>query len=517
MQHILSTAGGGASWRKWPDQDWQGFRGIDMGQTVKAAVLDRLWARMNERGDFPMLSQSLRTTVAAMGNDDLDFAALVQVVLSDFALTQKVLRLANSAMYMAFGGNITTVTRALMVLGMDAVGHLVVGLKLVDHFHHSAPRRIDAKLELNRTMLSGCVARKLTEHGDLRVGEEAVVCTLMRQVGKLLVVFYLEAEWDQIRRRCNDGADENEASVAVLGVTFDELGLEAASRWRLPETIRAGMSHYDPHAADEPRSIQWLRATTNYSTDVASVLIAPDIDPREREAHITDLAHRYSRALSTDPEVLVEMSVALAREEAGEGVMREIMELRANADAIAREALDPEARIAAGVADLRALPPDNSLQPALALASETVLAGLGFTRTIVFVRRGSNAFEAKFGFGPGVEQALPKLAFDAAFQPDVFHLAIANAVGIYIENARDPKMVTRLPAWFRHAFDDARAFVLLPVAAEGGAPVALLYGDWSDAHEPRKITPQAMSALNELARELGRFFVSVPAREIEVQ
>ena len=126
-----------------------------MASNTKAELLDKLWARMSERGDFPMLSQALRTTVSAMGDDDLDFTALVQVVLSDFGLTQKVLRLANSAMYISFGGNITTVTRALMVLGMDAVGHLVVGLKLVDHFHHSAPRRIDAKLELNRTLLSG--------------------------------------------------------------------------------------------------------------------------------------------------------------------------------------------------------------------------------------------------------------------------------------------------------------------------------------------------------------------------
>ena len=43
---------------------------------VKAAVLDRLWTRMSERGDFPMLSQSLRTTMAAMNNDDLDFTGL---------------------------------------------------------------------------------------------------------------------------------------------------------------------------------------------------------------------------------------------------------------------------------------------------------------------------------------------------------------------------------------------------------------------------------------------------------
>src|SRR5471032_3405880 len=171
-----------------------------MASNSKAELLDKLWGRMSERGDFPMLSQALRTTVSAMSDDDLDFTALVQVVLSDFGLTQKVLRLANSAMYISFGGNITTVTRALMVLGMDAVGHLVVGLKLVDHFHQSAPRRIDAKLELNRTLLCGTVARQVTEHSEFRASEEAVVCTLMRQIGKLLVAFYLETEWDQLRQ-----------------------------------------------------------------------------------------------------------------------------------------------------------------------------------------------------------------------------------------------------------------------------------------------------------------------------
>ncbi|CAG9215785.1 Predicted signal transduction protein [Paraburkholderia tropica] len=476
-----------------------------MVQMVKAVLLDRLWARMNERGDFPMLSQSLRTTVAAMTNDDYDFSALVKVVLSDFALTQKVLRLANSAMYMAFGGNITTVTRALMVLGMDAVGHLVVGLKIVDHFHHSAPRRIDAKLELNRTLLSGFVARKLTERGDLRAGEEAVVCTLMRQVGKLLVVFYLEPEWDQIRRECDAGTSEDEACIDVLGVTFAEIGQDAAARWRLPEAIREGMGEYDP-AGTEPRQVQWLRAITNYSTEVARVLTTPGLTDEMREEHIAELAQYYGRALNTDPDTLVQMSLALANEEADDGVMREIVELRANADAIAREALDPEARIAAGVEDLRALPPGSALSAALTLATETVLAGLGFARTVVFVRRGANMFEAQRGFGPDVEDGLDKLTFSATFQPDVFHLAIANSVGIFIENAQDPKMLTRLPGWYRARFDDTRAFVLLPVATQGEPPVALLYGDWMTSQEPRRISQKEMSALNELAHELARFF-----------
>jgi len=109
-------------------------------------IIDKLWQRINERGDFPMLSNSLRATISAMKSDSYDFTALVQLVLSDFTLTQRVIRLANSAMYMAFGGNITTVSRALMVLGMEAVAHLVLGLKLVDHFHQTGTHRIDAKL-----------------------------------------------------------------------------------------------------------------------------------------------------------------------------------------------------------------------------------------------------------------------------------------------------------------------------------------------------------------------------------
>ncbi|WP_175912956.1 HDOD domain-containing protein [Burkholderia metallica] len=487
----------------------------------RTALLDKLWARMNERGDFPLLSESLRATMAAMKNDDLDFTALVRVVLSDFALTQKVLRLANSAMYMAFGGNITTVTRALMVLGMDAVGHLVVGLKLVDHFHHSTPRRIDAKLELNRALLSGCVARKLTERAELRSGEEAVVCTLMRQVGKLLVVCYLDSEWDRIRRRAAElNGDDAAACIDVLGVGFDEIGLEAAARWRLPDVICAGMTDPD-HAArtdafgnddgdaghpaeNEPADrVRWLRAVSRCSTDVAGALVMP-ASP-QRDARIAALAQHYGTELDIESDALVEIAERLAREEASDTVMREIVELRANADAIARAQAEPEACLEAGLADLRALPSEHVLTPVLALASESLLAGLAFTRTVMFVRHDDGTFAARLGFGPGVDTTLERLRFDERFEPDVFHLAITNSVGIFIEQAQEPKMLKRLPAWYLDAFDDTRAFVLLPVRV-GATTVALLYGDWAGPQPARKITQQEMSVLNALAHELGRFF-----------
>ncbi|MGA7813378.1 HDOD domain-containing protein [Caballeronia sp.] len=490
-----------------------------MASNSKAELLDKLWKRMSERGDFPMLSQALRTTVSAMSDDDLDFTALVQVVLSDFGLTQKVLRLANSAMYISFGGNITTVTRALMVLGMDAVGHLVVGLKLVDHFHQSAPRRIDAKLELNRTLLSGAVARQVTESSEFRASEEAVVCTLMRQIGKLLVAFYLETEWDQLRRKAAaEEISDSLACGALLGVTFEEIGNEAADRWHLPHTIRQGMQTSDPLATPDgktPRHVLWLQAVTNYSTEVADALTALNVDQTHRETALNEIAHRYSHALSTDASTLAAMSLALANEETSDGVMREIVELRADADAIARAGVSAEARIGASLTDLRAMPSKNSLGPVLALASEAVLAGLSFSRTVVFVRQANEEFQARIGLGPGVEALLPALTFSTAFQPDVFHLAIANPVGIFIENARDPRIDARLPKWFKPSFGDAHAFVLLPVKANG-ITVAMLYGDWTVQQHVRKITQPEMAALNELMRELSRFFKNADWKEVEL-
>ncbi|BAN23619.1 HDOD domain-containing protein [Caballeronia insecticola] len=486
---------------------------------TKAELLDKLWARMSERGDFPMLSQALRSTVSAMSDDDLDFTALVQVVLSDVGLTQKVLRLANSAMYIAFGGNITTVTRALMVLGMDAVGHLVVGLKIVDHFHQSAPRRIDAKLELNRTLLSGAVARQITEHSDLRSAEEAVVCTLMRQIGKLLVAFYLEHEWDQLRRKAaSENISDSSACAALLGVTFDEIGIEAADRWRLPETIRQGMRASDPNApVDEttPKHVRWLQAVTNYSTEVADALTAQNAAAEGRESTLVGIAHRYSGALNTDAETLASMSLSLAAEEASDGVIREISELQANADAMARANVSAEARIGASVEDLRSLPSKNALAPALALASESLLGSLHLSRTVVFVRQANNEFHARLGLGAGVEPMLPQLRFSAEFRPDVFHLAITNPVGIFIENAHDARIDARLPRWYKETLGEGQAFVLLPVKSNDST-VALVYGDWTHPQHVRKISAPEMSALNELTKELARFFSSANWKEVEL-
>ena len=97
----------------------------------------------------------------------------------------------------------------------------------------------------------------------------------------------------------------------------------------------------------------------------------------------------------------------------------------------------------------------------------------------------------------------------------MFHLAIANPVGIFIENAHEPRMEARLPDWFKAHLGDAQAFVLLPVKAKD-TTVALVYGDWTDPQAVHKITQPEMAVLNELTRELSRFFYGANLEEADM-
>jgi hypothetical protein len=260
--------------------------------------------------------------------------------------------------------------------------------------------------------------------------------------------------------------------------------------------------------------VRWLRAVNSYSTEVANLLVTqPPGDELER--CLAELASLYSDALRIDAGRLDALSAALIDEESNEGLMQEISELRAHADAIVRTGKSAQARLSAGLEDLRALPSSKALLPVLTLASETILAGLSMSRTLVFVRQADARYHARIGFGPDMERMLPTLNFGAGFQPDVFHLAIANPVGIFIENAHEPRMEARLPDWFKAHLADAQAFVLLPVKAND-TTVALVYGDWTDVQAVHKITQPEMAILNELTRELSRFFFGANLEEAEM-
>jgi transcriptional regulator with GAF, ATPase, and Fis domain len=131
-------------------------------------------------------------------------------------------------------------------------------------------------------------------------------------------------------------------------------------------------------------------------------------------------------------------------------------------------------------------------------ALEIVYKALDFSRAVAFVRnRRDGRYSAKMCFGDSVKEFMPEMAFDDAYEPNVFHAALNSDRVIFIENARDAKFASKLPQWWKGTLATARSFVILPLSANG-QPAGFIYGDWDESFPPIQLSQTEFGLLNDM-------------------
>lgn len=466
------------------------------------ATLSLLWERMRRNGDMPGFTRAVRCILGAMrGELDAEFN-MTQAVLSDPVLTQKVLRLANSGMYAAFGQSISTVSKAVLVLGTDAIGHLALGLKLIEELSATAPQSQAAHAEMEKAILAGIVAQQVASSADMRDPEEAVVCSMLHMLGRMLVTFYLPEHW---ARLADHAGAEEAAAPAVLGVPLDEIGRAAAQRWGLPRSLVGAMRVVDPERETPGVSHEsWLAAVSTMAAQCAGPLWADDAAAATR---VRELAGRFSGLVGVDADGIME-AVARAREAAGSDLvlapLARTQDKKRQAEDAARQRSEGNRVLRCGVSDLRDVLATASPGQMMSLALETVYKGLPFRRAIAFLRlRREKQYVARMGFGDGVRELMPAMSFPDSYEPDVFHAALDSDRVIFIDNARDPKFAGKLPAWWKDTLADAPGFIILPVCARG-QPAGFIYGEWDERAAPLTLGPEEFGLLNDIRALVAR-------------
>lgn len=465
----------------------------------KEEVLDTLWARVAERGDFPTLQSSVRDIVHAMQQEEATTSEMAEAVLSDVTLTQKVIRLANSAMYAPFGGNVTTISQAIIVLGSETVGYLALGLQLLDNFTGLASGKGDAAGELRQALLAGEFARRCTGSKGGKDSESAVVCSMMHPLARLLVVFYFPDEWQHIKTLVrNEGLDESSACKQMLGVTLEEIAASAADKWGLPPVIAQSMKPRPLTPTFKPESPHdWLGTVARLSFQVAKMTV--EAKPTDETQHFV---LQYAKPLQLDEEPLREACKELVT------LKRRLGDLPSFKNAVKEQQIggkpeDAQDRLMHGLAAVRSAAQNRSVTEVLSLVLETLMQAMEFTHCLAFLLNpGAKRFDAKLGFGPDVRKKLPHMSFEDGFVPDVFHLACTQKKPIYIENAQEKAMAQNLPEWYRDQFPDSGSFLLVPVQLRGRT-IALLYGDWGSKLGASAPDSTERTLLDQLGAEIA--------------
>ena len=476
---------------------------LESGAACADATLALLWDRVRQRGDMPGFTKAIGAILGAMrGEEEHDFN-MAKAVLSDPVLTHKVLKLANSGMYSAFGQRINTVSKAIEVLGGDAIGHLALGLKLIEEISQASDDPSVAHIEMEKAVLAGIVAQQVAAGAvGGRDAEEAMVCSMLHALGRMMVTFYMPETWSVLRQRGGIGS-EDAVATEVLGLSMEQIGSAAAERWSLPRKLIDGMRRVTPGVTPDATDGAcaddvWLATVSTMSSQCASLLWQDDA---AGTAQVQALAARFSSMLGIDAGSLlqaIDKAKLIAAADLSIAPLSKPAERRAMALATKRMRAESNRVLLAGVAAMRDMAPNAGPGQMLTKALETVYEGMSFSRAVAFLRnRKEHKYSAKAGFGEGVKELLHLLAFDEGYEPNVFHAALNSDRVIFIENAREPKFTVKLPSWWKLHLAEARSFVILPLCANG-QPVGFMYGDWDESFPQILLSKTEFALLNDV-------------------
>lgn len=505
--------------------------GADQGGT-----LDFLLRRMRHKSDFPALSNAITTINRLTGSDDEGAATLSNTILKDFALTNKLLRLVNTAFFGQYGGSISTVSRAVVILGFDRIRSAAMTLMLIEHLQNKA-QAAQLKEDVVAGYFSGLLARELVSRTGIRDAEEAFICTMFHDLGRLLARFYLAEEAEQIAHLVRGGMDETRASLKVLGLSFEDLAVGVAKSWNFPERMVQSMRRLPDAQVRRPANAdERLRAVAALGTGLCDSLRAPD--PATRQRRLQALVQKFGKGLGVTQAVLasaVEQSVLELRRDAqvldlraASGIIAAAQALKAPAAAIPADqlqaaiqqatltidpapidaaagavdaAVDRKAVLTAGIQDITAtLVGDFQLNDLLRIILETMYRGVGFTRVLLCVRDpATNSLRARFGFGASIDEVLRKgFAIPIGGTRDVFQAAIASGADVLIDDIDAEAIRAHVPDWFRKLVP-ARSFALFPIVVNK-KPIGLLYGD-ANAAGRLQIPPDELALLKTLRNQ----------------
>lgn len=462
------------------------------------ATLALLWARTAQRGDMPGFAKAIGAILGAMrGEDDSDFN-MTHTVLSDPVLTQKVLRLANSSMYGAFGQSINTVSKAVLVLGTDAIGHLALGLKLIEELSSATPDSVSAHIEMEKALLAGMVAQQVAGSAASAHAEEAVVGSMLHTLGRMMLAFYMNDYWSRLQAQAGAG-NEAAAAPAMLGLTLEQVGQAAAERWGLPSHLVQAMRTLEPpEPGAEVSRADWMAGLCTLSSRCAESLWHDDA---AGAARVGELVGRYAGMLGVEADGLaaaVGKARAIAAADLSIAPLSQPAERREAAQTTDLLRAAGNRTLVSGLADMRGALDTASPGQMVSMALETIYKSFHCARAVAFARNHKERrYGARMTLGDGVRAALPLMEFGEADEANVFHAAMNSGRVIFIEHAREPKFAAMLPQWWKNTLPGARSFVILPLSANG-LPTGFIYGDWDDKSPAAHLNQTEFNLLNDM-------------------
>ena len=483
-------------------------------QTEKTALNGRhstvefLLRRMRRSENFPSISKYIAEIHKKLTSTEkyISTSDLANVVLKDYALTTKLLKLVNSAFHGTVTKPINTISRAIVLLGFEQVRMAATSIILFEHLRGKG-NVTELKDSAVSSFTSALLARKLGE--ELSVNpEEAFICAMFQNMGKHLVIFHLPDEYREIKRTmARKEIDEQVASRIVLGRTYDELGIEIAKAWKFSEKIRNGMKLLPDEDVGRAKSENdILQGISNYANEICSIigntqgderisalessrkrfnkcvpvsgkqfreLLDSSRDEIGKYLDVLDINTKNShfvRSLTSEPEAHdktppVDDTTPIARPKGQE--IAPGIEPTSGEPEISHDAPDkgePKSILMNGIQEItNTLVEDFKLNDLILMILETMFRGFCFNCVMFCMMEPRRTrVQARFGLGRDVDTLVGNFGFKLEKSSDLFNIAVSQARDFLIDDSNAPTIKAQVPQWYRKIVN-APSFIIYPI------------------------------------------------------
>ncbi|WP_158529623.1 diguanylate cyclase [Parvibium lacunae] len=229
-------------------------------------------------------------------NEETTPNQIAQLVKCDPALAGRILKAANSPV-LGSRRPVVSISEAVMLLGMAVVRQLALSFSLVEDYKVGKCPAFHYEEFWQTSLLTGIAGQMIAQRMRIVIPEEAFVCGLLGEVGRLALATIYPDEYTDILERCepNQWGALKQQEQAAFATDFIELTAMMLQDWGLPSPlIMAVKAHFDPVESnlDEGGRTRQMANALSLARQLATIAL---LEPVQRRPYLNTLLFQAAK------------------------------------------------------------------------------------------------------------------------------------------------------------------------------------------------------------------------------
>ncbi|HMS56602.1 MAG TPA: HDOD domain-containing protein [Fimbriimonadaceae bacterium] len=212
--------------------------------------------------DLPAMPEIVNEVLAETRRETCTADRIAMLVGADQAISAKVLKVVNSAYY-GFSGQISSITQAVLILGVVQVRNLVLSIAASGMFNARTPTQKAAHVEFWSQSLGAGIAAQSLARMRRETDAFSELCFaggLLHDIGDI----FLQQHFPDAHRECVNWCQSKqkpriEGDMKFFGADHTAVGAVLARVWQLPpEVEEAILKHEGPTESSSPQTVHYV-------------------------------------------------------------------------------------------------------------------------------------------------------------------------------------------------------------------------------------------------------------------